>query len=385
MIAASRRVMTIPLVMLCGLLLALLRGGLAQAQVNAEVQPLGPDAASGLDRYQITLGPGATLWAIASTLLPLTRFDAGDAEAYRLVVESFQRAFPDRPPESVRPDDRFVLEVPAGTFVTEHVSQEGETLVYRSFQGDQLTYYPRHPILLYRLVRADQPRRAVLSLTGQGGTPVDLARELFHVDQPDFIQVRAVRAALSDRRARVTVDLDHPYLDDFRNYRDRAISVEDSPDGKKIYLFAPDDPATPFVRVEDAVGDQHDPAAFPREWRLAFYRDGTVRRYLVTEPGDTLSALSQPDAASWQRVLPSIKAWEAATVESIPPFSPAINENGGVIPGRLLVLSFAPKVAAVPTDTQSSPSSSAAADLRCLGVPLAVVLLLLGWRFGGQG
>jgi hypothetical protein len=250
-------------------------------------------------------------------------------------------------------------------------------VVHRSFLGDQLTYYPRNSTIVYRLVRHTSPDRAEVSLTGQAPSALVLAREIYQVDQPDFIQVRMVRGALNDRNARVMVDLNRKYLDDFRNYRDRAVNVDSFEAGMKTYVFAPadQDPGNPFARVDDALGDQIDPATFPRDFRLVYYRDGVVKRYIVTESGDTVAQLNKPDTARWQKILPEVKDWQPGVVEPLAPFTPAVNQAGSLIPGRLLVLSFAPRVAAQQASPASgSVNSAGTSGLSCLGVPLAVVL-----------
>ena len=364
------------------LLACLLFGRPVLAQAAAELKPLGSDEARQVDRYQVILHPGAALWDVANTYLPLTALDQGDAKAYELVLESFQRAFPGRSPGQLQPDDTFTLEVPSGTFVTEKLARDPNSITLSSFQGDQLTYYTRHPSVIYRLVRKEAPDKAEIKLTGQAGSAAELAREIYQTDPPDFIQVRMIRAALNDPNARVTVDLTRKYLDDFRNYRERATSVKDAEGGKKIYTFGPDDRDNPFVQVEDAVGDQNDPGAFPKEFRLAFYRDGTVRKYMVTESGDALSTLNKPDTARWQKVLPSVTDWQQGAVEPLPPFTPPVNQAGSLIPGRLLVLSFAPKAAPAASPDARGTARAGGSGLTCLGIPLA---MLGGLGIGGWG
>ena len=121
------------------------------------------------------------------------------------------------------------------------------------------------------------------------------------------------------------------------------------------------------------MGEEVDPGAFPRDLRLAYYRDGSVRRLLVTEPGDAISQFNRPDTERWQKLLPKIKAWEAGLVEPLAPFTPAVNQTGQLIPGRLLVLHFEPRVAAAATTAKATPPA-AGGGLTCLGVPLAVLL-----------
>ena len=161
--------------------------------------------------------------------------------------------------------------------------------------------------------------------------------------------------------------------------------MKDAEGGKKVYTFAPDDQDNPFVQVEDALGDQNDPGAFPKEFRLAFYRDGTVRKYVVTESGDTMATLNKPDTARWQKVLPSVTDWQQGTVEPLPPFTPPVNQVGSLIPGRLLVLSFAPKaVPAAASPAARGPARAGGSGLTCLGIPLAMLggLGIGGWRLG---
>ena len=342
------------------------------AQTAAEVRLLELDQEHGLGRYEVTLRSGATLWDVANTFLPLEGLDRGDAAAYGLVLDSFQRAFPGGTPGSLRPDESFALDVPLETFVTESYAKDGAAVVYRSFKGDQLTYYPRPAGVIYRLVRQAEPTNMLVSLNGESRSPLELAREIYQVDKPDFLQLREVKAALGEKNPRLTVDPSRRYLDDFRNYRERATEVEQR-DEITIYTFAFDDVDNPFVRVEDAVGDEADPGLFPRDFRLAYYRDGTVRTYTVTEPGDTLGPLARPDVSTWQVILPTVREWQTGSIEPVGAFSPAVNPNGQLLPGRLLALTFRPKVTG-PAPVDPAASASGAAGLSCLGVPLAVIL-----------
>ena len=83
-----------------------------------------------------------------------------------------------------------------------------------------------------------------------------------------------------ERTAKIQVDVNRRYLDEFRAVRSRATRVEDTLQGLRAHYF--DDPSIPFVRVDDNVGDQTDPANFTRIFRIAYYRDGTVRKYIIT-------------------------------------------------------------------------------------------------------
>jgi hypothetical protein len=340
----------------------------------AELQSLGRDDAGQVDRYRVTFGSGATLWDVAQDALPLVALDQGDKQAYQMALQSFQREYPDRRPDQLQPGETFTLEVPVGTFVTQEQAADGDQVVYRSFQGDQLSYFPKDPALLYRLVHPDNPDRAEVRLSTQDGAPEDLARAVFQVDSPDFIQVRAMSGALADTSQRLLVDTKRKYLDDFRNYRERAVDVRDGPDGRKLYLFGENDRDNPYAVVEDGVGDGTDPTQFPHLFRLAYYRNGYVRLFVLTQPGDTLSTWTSPDPDTWHQALPGVKDWQEGKVEPLPPFTPPVDNSGRLNPGRILVVRFAPQ--------RAQPSSGiAGTGLNCAGAPAALVLSGLGLRF----
>jgi len=120
----------------------------------------------------------------------------------------------------------------------------------------------------------------------------------------------------------------------------------------------------PYLRVEDAVNDGTDPAAFPHLFRVAFSRDGVVRRYILTEPGDSLAHWDLPDDG-WSDLYPSIKGWKQGQVERLAPFPSALSADGQLVPGRILVLRFDP----IP--------ESHGLGARCLGGPVALVGV--GW------
>jgi hypothetical protein len=317
------------------------------------------------DRYQLTIGEGDSLWDWARSALPLTDLDGGDDAAYQVVLGGYQQAYPGRSPDALQPGDRFTFSVPAGSFVTHDVSQDGNDTLYTSYAGDQLTVYGQPSMLLYRLVTHDHPDQADVRLGGASTSAEDLARDIYQVDPPDFVQVRTVRGALDDPSQRVHIDQAGRYLDDFRNYRDQATAGEPTDAGLQIWTFAADDASQPFVRVEDAIGDATDPSTFPNQLRIAFYRDGTVRTYALSQPGDSLEDLEQPDTARWHTILPEVAGWQAGVVEGIPPFASAV-DDGVLLPGRLLVLRFSPAI-----EPASSPIP---AGLSCAGLPLALVL-----------
>ena len=350
------------------LLLIFNQAALAQDQ-RAEISYLGRDESQTIDRYQFVIVPGSRMWDIAVNTLPLIGFEESDQKAFDTVEQSYKKRYPDRGVTGMRPGDSFTLEVPAGTFVTKEISRQPDGFEYVSFQGDRLYYYPNEPAVVYRLIRKDQESRAELLLSGVSADPMVVARRIYGIDTPDFIQVRAIRAAINDRQARVTVDLARPYLDEFRNFRDRAIRTEPGEGGLKAYIF-PNDPEIPFVRVDDSLGDEVDPAKFSRFFRSMYYRDGTIKRYYITESGDSVSGLGRPLSDEWTKVLPAFQEWQPGQVEALPPFSSATNQSGQILPGRIAVLSHRPKAEQV----QGAPANRGVAGaMDCFGIPLVLL------------
>src|SRR5581483_2608838 len=95
---------------------------LADAPSTYEAEPQPDEASPGTDRYEFQVRPGATLWDVAHEALPGVVLEDGDQRAVDLIQTAFQDANPGRGPNDVRLGDTFVLEVPAGTFVTESYS-----------------------------------------------------------------------------------------------------------------------------------------------------------------------------------------------------------------------------------------------------------------------
>lgn len=376
--ASAKRLLTL----FAGLatLIATFGDPVAFAQSSSAVTPLGADASRGLDRFQVVVGRGASLWEIGVNHLPLTALEQGDAKAVEAIEQAWRNQYPDRGTSGVQPDDTFVVEVRSGTFVSKSFTRERDRLIYESFAGDRLTTFPRDPVIGYRLQRAGSPDRAEVLINGGQADAFEEAKRVFDVDPPDFLQVRAVRGALQERTSKLTVEVAKKYLDEFRNHRDRAVRVEDTPEGLKAYWFDRAHTDIPFIRVDDGVGDESDPARFQRLFRIAYHRDGTVRKYFITESGDSVGGLGRPDSAVWTRVLPSWQEWLPGQPEALPPFTPAISGAGALLPSRILVVAFRPRI------TQASPQPSgvgARGGVDCLGVPLGLLLAagaILGLR-----
>jgi hypothetical protein len=288
---------------------SLLEPAIAAAQAAYEISPIGTDAERRVDRYQITLGPGASLWDVGFNRLPLVAIEQGDQKVVELIEQSFRNEYPDRGPQLVRPGDSFVLEVLTGTFVSKEVNRQGDNVIFESFAGDRLTTFLQDPVVQYRLQRASDPDHVEVLIQGGQADAVEAAKKVYDVPDPDFIQVRTVRGALAERTSKIMVDANRKYLDEFRAVRDRATLVEDTPLGLKAYHFSRDDADIPFVRVDDGVGDLTDPATFTRIFRIIYYRDGTVRKYIITEAGDSIGALGRQENETWRQTLPTWQEW----------------------------------------------------------------------------
>jgi hypothetical protein len=352
---------------------SLLEPAVVAAQAAYEISPLGTDAGRRVDRYQITLGPGASLSDLGTSHLPLVALEQGYEKVVELIDQSFRKGFPDRGPGLVKPGDSFVLEVPTGTFVAKAMNREGDKVTFDSFAGDRLTTFPKDPVVQYRLQRAGDFDHVEVLIQGGQADPVEEAKKIYDVPDPDFIQVRTVRGALAERTAKIIVDANKKYLDDFQLYRDRAIRVEDTPQGLKAHYFSRDDADIPFVRVDDNVGDLTDPATFTRIFRIAYYRDGTVRKYIITEAGDSTGALARPENEIWRSTLPAWQEWLPGQAEALPPFAPAIASSGALQPGRILVLAFRPRV--TPASPRPGGAFGQGSGVSCAGLPLGLVLL----------
>lgn len=347
----------------------------ALAQGQYEVSPLGTDESRKVDRYQVTLGTGASLWDLGFNRMPLVAIEQGDQKVVEIIEQSFRAAYPDRGPQLVKPGDTFVLEVPSGTFVAKTVNKQPDRVNFESYAGDQLTTFPQDPIVQYRLRRAATPDQIEVMIQGGQTNAVDEAKKIYDVPDPDYLQVRTVRGALMERTARLTIDVNKKYLDEFRLVRDRATGFEETPDGLRAYVFNREDADIPFVRVDDSVGNETEPANFKRVFRIAYYRDGTVRKYIITEPGDSPGALGRAESENWRRTLPQWTDWLPGQPEALPPFAPAISSAGALLPGRILVMAFRPRLAQPSPRPTGASTAGGGSGVTCAGIPLGMVLV----------
>ena len=188
------------------LLAMLIAPAVARAQATHEIAALGTDPARGVDRYQITIGPGGSLWDIGFNRLPLVALEQGEQRVVELVEQAFRVQYPNRGPNEVRVGDSFTLEVQTGTFVARTIDRQGDRVVFESFGEDQVTTFPRDPVIAYRLRRKADPDHAEVLINGGPADAVDEAKRVYDIDPPDFLQVRSVRGALMERQTKLTVE-----------------------------------------------------------------------------------------------------------------------------------------------------------------------------------
>ena len=220
--------------------IALFEPAIAAGQAAYEINPLGTDAGRRVDRYQITLGPGASLWDLGFNRLPMVAIEQGDQKVVELIEQSFRNEYPDRGPQLVKPGDSFVLEVPTGTFVSKTITrQAADRVLFESFAGDQLTTFPKDPIVQYRLRRASAPDQVEVLIQGGQADAVEEAKKIYDVPDPDFVQVRTVRGALAERTSKIKVDANRSYLDEFRAVRGRATLRRGHAPGPEGVLLQP--------------------------------------------------------------------------------------------------------------------------------------------------
>ena len=263
-----------------------------------------------------------------------------------------------------------MLEVPTGTFVSKAVTRQPDRTIFDSYAGDQLTTFSKDPIVQYRLRHADAPDKVDVMVQGGQSDPGRRSDEDLRTWRSQT-SCRCGRCAAHSRSAPArspstptvaTSTIPGPSVT-------QATRVEDSPSGLRTYFFDPADQDVQFVRVDDGVGDQTDPANFPRTFRTAYYRDGTVRKYIITEPGDSTGALGQPESEIWRRTLTTWQEWLPGQAEALPPFAPAISNAGALQPGRILVLAFRPRTAP-PSPRPAGAATPKGSGIDCMGLPL---------------
>ena len=198
----------------------------------------------------------------ARKLTPLFELDGKNAEQY--VSDAYFQANPGRTPQTMQPGDELVLTLPPDTFLVRWQEEQtidlgGATRVrdYLSERGDRLRAYldPRVPIE-YAFEPADGSRQALLRFSadlayflGAGRlSPIDLARLVYQVPDPDLYQVMEMRRLAESvkpgQRAEFAVDRTRKYLDPVREAMTQAREFGPVPDEGRDHLtravFSPD-------------------------------------------------------------------------------------------------------------------------------------------------
>jgi len=264
---------------------------------------LGRDGPNNTDHYLVTIGWGGTFFGVASESMPLVPAE----QALNIVLDGYKRAFPGRPQEDLQPGDSFDFFVPAGTLVATQWRNVGNTIQYRSLQGDVLTSYtdPSSP-LVYRLVRAGDPGQAEIKINQYADLKPDtLARAIYGQGdptfKPDFLQITRAKALIQSGADTAKIDQTKQHLDDLQELKGSAQFGGKTPDGMDIYWFRSDDQAQSLFRIDDAVGDQTDLSNMPSLMRVYYYKDGTVRTYQRASDTAMLSG-RQPLNDAWFKV-----------------------------------------------------------------------------------
>ncbi len=298
------------------------QGGWA-SDPSFNVTLLGRDGPNNTDHYQVTIGWGGTFFAVASESMPLVPAE----EATNYVLDGYKRTFPGRPQEDLQPGDSFDFFVPAGTLVAIQWRNQGNTVQYRSLQGDQLTTYsdPKSP-LLYRLVRGSDPNKAEVKINQFADLKPDtLAQAIYGQGdpnfKPDFLQLTRAKGLIANSTDTTTIDLSKTHLDDLQELKGTAQAGGKTEDGMDIYWFPAGEQAQPLFRVDDAVGDQTDLSGMPSLIRVYYYKDGTIRTYQRASDTVLLSG-RQPQNTAWAKVYqdygkvdPAPTAWDIGQPE----------------------------------------------------------------------
>jgi hypothetical protein len=363
-----------------------------------DFEPL--DDEEGQRRFLVRLDAGGSPSMVATQkLTPLFMVDGKNAAQY--VADAYFQANPGRTPQTMQPGDEFVLAVPPDTFIVRSQQEQtvdvlGPTRVhdYVSEGGDRLrVYLDEHVPIEYALEPADGSGTATLRLSadlayflGSGRlTPIDLAKLVYQVPDPDLYQVMAMRhlaeQATPGQSTEITIDRTRTYLDPVREAMTQALTVEpvaeEGRDHLKRAIFNAEQ-GLPYVAIEDGLADRADIADLPRGqvFRIEYGRDGVVRVSYLTGDDDRRGRrdpykLRETErwAALYDRLLPgpnSPVAWGPGEPSDLDPFPTARDPNRRVqdgersydylVPGRAIVLTFRP--------TRSQADALASAELR---------------------
>ncbi len=263
---------------------------------------LGRDVAGGADHYQVQVGPGATLFAIGADSMPLLPA----MQAYGLVTDAYQKAFPGHAPQDIQPGQVFSFSAPAGTLVSTQWRTQGTVTEYRSLLGDTLWLHSaQNDPIAFRVIRASNPNQEEVApnLTANA-TPYQLAQRIYGGTdpsfKPDFIQVWNAEQLIQGNASTITIDLTRKHLDSFQDIKGSAQLGGKTSSGAQIYWFRSGKLASELFRVDDSIGNSTSLQALPDLLRVYYYRDGTVEVYRKTGVTGFLSS-QQPSDTEWAK------------------------------------------------------------------------------------
>ena len=110
------------------------------------------------------------------------------------------------------------------------------------------------------------------------------------------------------------------------------------------------------------IGDEMEAVRFPRVFRVEYYKDGRVKNFRITQPGDLLAVLKKPDSPRWARLYSQWDSWLEGEASALEPYGFAVGSTGALLPGRILVVTYQPK-----------PERNAGSGMQCLGIPLVLL------------
>ncbi len=354
-----------------------------QAQ-EFDFEPAGTDE-RGWKLYQVRIKAGGSPNLVArERLTPLFQVDGQDGPTY--AANSFFSQNPNRRPNTIQPGDEFTLALPPDTFVVrsqedvvERLGGTARVRLYTSDRGDVLRYYLTDPFpIVYELQPAGSGQasvvlhRELLYQLSTGRTDVGrLAQLIYRVPDPDFYQLEAVKALVSNATAgqsmTITVDRTHTYLDPVREAMRSAVAREAVTEPERSYLTRAlfDDPTrSPFAAVEDSLGSSTNPADVPngRVFRIEYLWDGTVRVYYKTGEIDAMgkrNPFERRENERWAALYQRLSTtgdwpvrWGKGEPSDLAPFPSARDPRykapdeerayDYLVPGRILVLTFKP-------------------------------------------
>lgn len=263
---------------------------------------LGRDGAGGADHYQVQVGPGATLFAIGADSMPLLP----TMQAYGLVTDAYQKAFPGHAPQDIQPGQVFSFSAPAGTFVSTRWRAQGTVTEYRSLLGDTLWLHSAaNDPIAFRVIRASNPNQEeVAPNLAANATPYQLAQRIYGGTdpsfKPDFIQVWQAGQLIQGNELTVKINLTKKHLDSFQDIKGSAQLGGKTSSGAQIYWFRSGALASELFRVDDSIGNSTSLQGLPDVLRVYYYRDGTVEVYRKTGVTGFLSS-QQPSDTEWAK------------------------------------------------------------------------------------